>query len=163
MQHHVSAARIAHLEPAIAEISPPLEEALRDQGEERKPLEVILDDLTALAVFFSAADDDISEKEAAMISDIRMHFAADKDSAMVMQIIMKQAESQVRERFGNGSPVPLAVRSLERRHGAAAETARGMFFRFVNGIVKADGRVTDSEEALLADSRKALYQPAAGV
>ncbi|MGI8668348.1 MAG: AAA family ATPase [Aridibacter sp.] len=128
-------------------------------------LELLMGELTMVALIFTNADFNISSDETDLLNDFRRAIYGDKSRALTSQdyleLCRKFLHIHPKNRHLSIDYVPYSVQHLQiydREHGTEyAEKAKAMFFRLANAIVKADDAEKSEEMMMLLNFKEILY------
>jgi uncharacterized protein (DUF1330 family) len=169
--HPDSSALIRFLEETVYDLTGPVETMARatweDVDDVPAGMDLVVNDLTKTAFYLGQADGNLAEDEAALVYDIRRRFIP-STTRLTAQECRAAYRDLIRENPGLYAmdELPYSILLLQvydEEHGTGyAERAKAMFFRFANSVVKADGKVTRSEESALANLKEILYPSSFG-
>jgi SpoVK/Ycf46/Vps4 family AAA+-type ATPase len=164
-----SIALIRSLEETIHELIEPIESVQLQIHEEEggdlpDGLELIMGELTMVALIFTNADLNISSDETDLLNNFRRAFYGDKSLALTSHDYQELCRKFLRihpNRRLSIDHMPYSVPYLQiydRENGTEyAEKAKAMFFRVANAIVKADGEEKPEEMMTLLNFKEILY------
>ncbi len=160
---------IHSLEETIHELIEPLENVQlqiydEEGGELPGGLELIMGELTMVALIFTNADLNISSDETDLLNNFRRAIYGDKFVALTSHDYLELCQKFLHihpNRHLSIDYVPYTVQYLQiydHEHGTEyAEKAKAMFFRLANAIVKADGVEKSEENMTLLNFKEILY------
>lgn len=164
-RHSDSPAFIAYLQNIIADLIPPLEDTLwkRWEADDDIPdgLESINLDFWVTAQCFMNIDGNVSSAEAAFMEDISV-FTGGEESELNDDELREHYQNFIDENSNyENLRVPYVVYYLqeydEENGTDYATTAKTMYFRYANTIVKSDGTVSEAEKIALSNYKELLF------
>ncbi len=160
---------IQSLEETIRELIKPLESIQGQIYEEEggglpDGLDLLMGELTMVALIFTNVDLNISEEETDVLNNFRQSIYGNESFALTSHDYRELCRKFLRihpDRRISIDYTPYSVQYLQiydREHGTEyAERARTMFFRLANAIVKADGVEKSEELMTLLNFKEILY------
>jgi hypothetical protein len=162
-----SPALIRSLEESVFDLSGPVETMLRATWprDEEPPTgtELLVNDLAAVALHLGQADGVLAEEEATLVYDLRHRFIPDTPPILTREECRSTYRRLLRDNpdlyVVDGLPYSVLLLDVyDEEFGTDyAGEARSTLFRFANSVVKADGKITKSEEAALAHLKEILF------
>ncbi|HLL75628.1 MAG TPA: AAA family ATPase [Pyrinomonadaceae bacterium] len=151
-----------HLRDALSALVPPLQQSIRTVwrgGTAPEARAVIDNQLTLVAQrFIDLRDTTDTQKQRAYeeVCDLFRVRAAPNSFPLLARA--SALPEIVQKRLDRTPAFVSYLETYDARHGTRhADRARHALFQFANLVIKADGRITPSEEAALADFKQALY------
>jgi stage V sporulation protein K len=170
--HSDSPAFIRYLQNTIHDLIDPMEKVAWAWWQEGDDVpdgyEMIKNELHFIGRHFASVDGDLSEDEAAFLNDIGISLGEEDYgiSKRDLRDIMRKSIRQHADAFMNLTiPMPVIyLQTYDDVYGTDyANVARALFFRFANAVVKADRKVTPTEQVALSRFKEMLYQPASTI
>lgn len=120
-----------------------------------------------IGVYFAAVDGALTDDEAALLNDVAEFFSSEETSGYITarqygDILRKAIQTNPEVYLNLCMPSPVVyLAHYDSTYGTDyAEKAKSLFFRFANAITKADGWISPSEEAALAEFKSILFEEA---
>ena len=162
--HPDSLPLLRYLKRTVYELIDPLEQAqwaFWEEGDDTVDGWATLSaSLSAIGVYFGIVDGALTDDEAGFLTDISQFFSPEESEDLltarqhgdILRSVMRDHPDVYQ---GLRLPPPIFyLLQYDNTYGTDyAEKAKAMFFRFANAIIKADGRISPSEKALLPSSK----------
>jgi SpoVK/Ycf46/Vps4 family AAA+-type ATPase len=170
--HPDSLPLLRYLKGTVYELIDPLEQAewaFWEEGDDTVDgWRTLSSSLSAIGVYFATVDGALTDDEAGFLADINQFFSPEESEDLltarqhgdILRSVMREHPEVYRQLE---LPPPIFYLSqYDNTYGTDyAEKAKAMFFRFANAVIKADGRISPSEKAALAEFKTLLFEEVA--